>query len=380
MPAVSDKRVLMEAGSLMGFCRQVFVKLGVSEEDSKIAAAVLVAADLRGIESHGIARLRAFYVNRLRSGDMTPSPRVEVVRDTPVSGVMDGGNGLGHPIAHRAMNAAIEKARRMGAGFVTVRNSNHFGIAGYYAMMALERDCIGMCMTSTNPWVVPTFGAEAVLGTNPIAVAVPCGQEPAFVLDMATSAVPIGKLEVFDRLGLPIPPHWGTDARGVPTTDADAVLRTVKAGHGGGLVPLGGVGEETGGHKGYGLSVWGDIFSVLLAGGPLADTTQHPESGQTRRMGSVCHFFGAWHVDAFRPLTEFKTDMDRMLQRLKSSRKAEGQARIYVAGEKEYGETESRLRDGIPLPDTVVDDLHALASEFGVELNVSTTKQNKRRQ
>jgi LDH2 family malate/lactate/ureidoglycolate dehydrogenase len=153
---------------------------------------------------------------------------------------------------------------------------------------------------------------------------------------------------------------------GLPTTDAGAVLRTVKAGNGGGLVPLGGAGEETGGHKGYGLAVWSDIFSVLLSGGPLADTTQHPESGQARRMGNVCHFFGAWQVAAFRPLAEFKADMDGMLRRLKSSRKAEGRSRIYVAGEKEHEETERRLRDGIPLSEPVLADLLALSDELSV--------------
>jgi len=370
---------LVLADPLKAFCQEVFRRLGVEAGDARIAAEVLVAADLRGVESHGVARLHVFYANRLRSRDMTPSPRVQVVRDTPVTRVLDGDNGLGHPIAHAGMSTAIDKACRMGAGFVTVRNSNHFGIAGYYAMMALEHGCIGFCMTSTNPGVVPTFGTEPLLGTNPIAVAVPCDKEPAFVLDMATSAVPVGKLEVFDRLGLPIPSDWATDERGSPVTDAGVVLRMVRAGRGGGLLPLGGAGETAGGHKGYGLAVWGDIFSVLLSGGRLPDTTHHPEAGPGRPLGTVCHFFGAWHVDAFRPLAELKADMDKMLLRLKSSKRAEGQARIYVAGEKEHEETERRLRNGIPLPDTVLDDLRALGSELGIELDPNDQHGHERR-
>ena len=362
----SAGRTLIPADVLRSFCGRVFRKCGVSEDDARIAADVLVAADLRGIDSHGVARLRGFYVDRLRAGAMSPRPRVRVLRETPVTAVIDGGSGLGHPIAHRAMKLAIDKAGAAGAGFVVVRNSNHFGIAGYYAMMALDSGCIGLCMTSTNPWVVPTFGRDAVLGTNPIAVAVPSGRQRPFVLDMSTSAAPVGKLEVHDRLGSPIPSGWAADERGMPTTAPGEVLRNVRQSVGGGLLPLGGAGEETGGHKGYGLSLWVDIFSVLLSGGSHVDFARHPESAGGPRLGNVCHFFGAWRVHAFRTLCEFQAAVDELLQRLKASRKAEGQDRIYVAGEKEFEETDRRQRDGIPLPAPVVADLQSLASEFDV--------------
>lgn len=361
----SNPPVRLQAGKLKDFCGRILRKLDVPEADARIAADVLVTADLRGIASHGVARLRPFYVNRLRSGAMTPSPRVRTVTDAPVVAVLDGGGGLGHPIAHRAMRLAVEKACGAGAGFVTVRNSNHFGIAGYYAMMALERGCIGLCMSSTNPWVVPTFGTEGILGTNPIAVAVPAGEERPFVLDMATSTVPVGKIEENRRLARPIPLGWATDERGVPTTDPGAVLRNVRASLGGGLLPLGGAGEETGGHKGYGLAVWIDIFSILLSGGTHAAVTYHPESDPASRMGNVCHFFGAWRVDAFRAPNEFNAAVDAMLRRTKQSRKAEGRDRIYVAGEKEFDEEERRLRERIPVPADVLTDLRALEHELG---------------
>ena len=363
---VDERQTRVSAKALKAFGSETFRKLGVPEGDAGIAADVLVAADLRGIDSHGVARLRGFYVDRLRAGAMSPRPRVRVLCETPVTAVIDGGSGLGHPIAHKAMNLAIGKAGAAGAGFVVVRNSNHFGIAGYYAMMALDSGCIGLCMTSTNPWVVPTFGRDAVLGTNPIAVAVPSGRQRPFVLDMSTSAAPVGKLEVHDRLGSAMPSGWAADERGMPTTAPGEVLRNVRQSVGGGLLPLGGAGEETGGHKGYGLSLWVDIFTILLSGGLLGALARHPESDGGPRLGNVCHFFGAWRVGAFRPLCEFQAAVDELLQRLKASHKAEGQDRIYVAGEKEFEEADRRQRDGIPLPAPVVADLRSLASELDV--------------
>jgi L-2-hydroxycarboxylate dehydrogenase (NAD+) len=357
----------VNADSLAGFCRGVFGKLGVSKADARIVADVLVAADLRGIPSHGVARLRSFYVRRLQAGVMNPRPDVRVVRETPVTALLDGGGGLGHPTARRAMTLAIQKARRTGVGFVTVRNSNHFGIAGYYAMMAPDRDCIGLAMTTTNRWVVPTFGRDAMLGTNPIAVAAPAGSEHPFVLDMATSTVTIGKLEVHERLGLPIPLQWATDADGRASADPGTVMRDVRALTGGGLLPLGGAGEETGGHKGYGLAAWVDIFSALLSGAPCSDRNSELDADGKARPGEIGHFFGVWRVDAFRPLAEFRSAMDDWLRRLKGAPKAVGAKRIYIAGEKEFEEADRRRRDGIPLPQAVVSDLRNLGLEFGLE-------------
>ncbi len=227
----SETETRIQAGALRTFCQSILEKLDVPNEDASIVADVLVAADLRGIASHGAARLRSFYVNWIRDGIVVARPETRVVAETPATAVIDAGAGLGHPAAYRAMKLAIEKAHEVGAGFVAVRNSNHFGIAGYYAMMALEQGCAGLCMTNSHTLVVPTFGRDAMLGTNPIAVAVPSGQERPFVLDMATSIVPLGKLEIHDRLGQPIPESWATDAQGVPTTEPGVVLENFQQPH-----------------------------------------------------------------------------------------------------------------------------------------------------
>lgn len=361
------ERVSVKAKDLRSFCGRVFRKCGVSAADARVVADVLVAADLRGIPSHGVARLRAFYVRRLQDDVMNPRPDVRIVRETPVTALLDGGGGLGHPTACRAMTLAMQKARRTGVGFVTVRNSNHFGIAGYYAMMALDKGCIGLAMTTSNRWMVPTFGCDARLGTNPIAVAVPSGTERPFVLDMATSAVTIGKLEVHERLGLPIPLQWATGADGRASADPGAVMRDVRALTGGGLLPLGGAGEETGGHKGYGLAAWVDIFSALLSGAPCSDRNSELDADGKARPGDIGHFFGVWRVEAFRPLAEFRAEMDAWLRRLKAAPKARSAERIYIAGEKEFEEADRRRRDGIPLPQTVRRDLRDLGRELGVE-------------
>jgi LDH2 family malate/lactate/ureidoglycolate dehydrogenase len=360
----------IRAESLKRFCERVFQKLSVSEVDARIAAEVLVEADLRGVDSHGVARFHSFYVDRIRNGIVVPQPRERVAAETPATAVIDAGAGLGHPVSYRAMEKAIQKARDVGAGFVTVRNSNHFGIAGYYAMMALEHDCIGIAMTNSNPLIVPTFGRDALLGTNPIAVAAPAGQERPFVLDMATSVVPGGKLEVYDRLEKPIPLGWATDETGAPTTDAARVLDNIAQGVGGRLLPLGGTGELFGGHKGYGLALWVEIFCALLAGAFCSDQT-FPRTADGKPLPSqVGHFFGAWRVDAFRPADEFKAAMDDLQRRLRNAPKAEGETRIYIHGEKEYEEAERRAREGIPLNPKVAADLRALAAEMGMEYDL----------
>jgi LDH2 family malate/lactate/ureidoglycolate dehydrogenase len=264
------------------------------------------------------------------------------------------------------MKLAIAKACKSEVGFVAVCNSNHFGIAGYYSMMALEHGCIGLSMTNTNRWMVPTYGRDPMLGTNPISVAAPAGSDWPFVLDMATSVVTVGKLEVFKRLGKPIPEGWAVDTIGKISCNPGAVLESVRDLGLAGLLPLGGSGEELGGHKGYGLAMCVDIFSALLSGAWYADQVYGLEVGGTRRRANLGHFFGAWRVEAFRPLDDFKAAMDDLHRRLKGSRKAEGQTRIWVPGEKEYEESERRLRDGIPLSAAVINDLQQLGAELGV--------------
>ncbi|MCS7178362.1 MAG: Ldh family oxidoreductase [Anaerolineae bacterium] len=357
------------ADPLRAFCERVFRKLGVSEEDAWITADVLVMADLRGIDSHGVARLRR-YVDGLRTGIMVARPQEQVIHETPATALIDAGAGLGQPVSYRAMQMAIRKALEVGAGFVAVRNSNHYGIAGYYAMMALEHDCIGLSMTNADVLMVPTFGRNAMLGTNPIAVAAPAGEERPFVLDMATSTVPRGKLEVYHRLGKPMPLGWATDERGIATEDAGRVLENFQKRAGGGLLPLGGEGELLGGHKGYGLALWVDVFCAVLSGAAYADRV-YPKTPDGKPLpANLGHFFGAWRVDGFRPVEEFKAAMDDLQRRLKHAPKAEGATRIYIHGEKEYEETERRLREGIPLNPKVAADLRAIASELEVEYDL----------
>jgi len=369
MPDNTGPRV--RADSLKRFCERVFQKLGVPEDDVRITADVLVAADLRGIDSHGVARLRR-YANGLQSGMIVARPHVQVVTETPATALIDAGAGLGQPVSYRAMEKAIHKALDVGAGFVAVRNSNHYGIAGYYAMMALEHDCIGFSTTNASVLVVPTFARNGMLGTNPISVAAPANQNWPFVLDMATSTVPRGKLEVYHRLEKPLPLGWATDETGTPTTDTDRVLENFKdkTRGGGGLLPLGGAGELLGGHKGYGLSLLVDILCGVLSGAAYADLV-YPKTADGKPLPSnIGHCFGALRIDAFRPAEAFKLAMDDLQRRLKEAPKAEGQARIYIHGEKEYEEAERRSRDGISLNPKVAADLRAIADELGVEYDL----------
>lgn len=355
----------VQAEPLKGFCRRVFEKLDVPPEDAQVTADNLVLADLRGISSHGVARLRR-YVKGLQDGVMLANPKIEVVQETATTALIDGGAGLGQPVSARAMRLAIQKAREAGAGFVAVRNSNHYGIAGYYALMALQEEMIGISMTNAAVLVVPTFGRDAMLGTNPISVAAPAGEERAFVLDMATSTVPRGKLEVYDRQEKPLPLGWATDERGVATEDASKVLKNLLARAGGGLLPLGGAGELMGGHKGYGLALLVDVLCGVLPGAGYANTI-YPKTAEGKPLpANVGHFFGALRVDGFRPLDEFKATMDDIIRRLKRSPKAEGEERIYIHGEKEFEMEDERRLGGVVLHPKVVTDLQGIADELGL--------------
>lgn len=361
-----DNRIRVEPDALRSFCVRMLKQMEVPEEDARITADVLVSADMRGTSSHGVARLRR-YVDGLRSGMMIARPDTEVVTETLTTVVVDAGGGLGQPVSYRAMESAIEKAEAYDTGFATVRNSNHFGIAGYYAMMALEHDCIGISMTNASVLVVPTFARDAMLGTNPISVAAPAGEEWPFVLDMATSTVPRGKLEVYKRLEKSLPPGWATDETGQSTTDTEKVLKNLKERAGGGLLPLGGVGELQGGHKGYGMSLLVDILCGVLPGAAYANLV-YPKGEEGNPLPSaIGHFFGAWRVDAFRPTDAFKDAMDDLQRRLKNAPKADGQDRIYIHGEKEYEEAHENAQKGVPLNVKVAADLQALSDELGVE-------------
>jgi LDH2 family malate/lactate/ureidoglycolate dehydrogenase len=366
---MAEEATVVRAADLLDFCVRVFVEMGVPLEDARITADVLVEANLRGIDSHGVARL-VRYVNGLRDGVMVARPREAVAAETPTTITIDAGAGLGQPVAYRAMKTAIAKAREYGCGFATVRNSNHYGIAGYYAMMALKEGMMGMSTTNAAVLVVPTFGRNAMYGTNPIALAVPAGEERPLVVDMATSTVPRGKLEVYHRQEKPLPLGWATDEKGTPTTDAGQVLDNFVQRAGGGLLPLGGAGEEMGGHKGYGLGLMVEILSAVLPGAAFL-THVYPKGADGKPApANLGHFFGAWRVDAFRDPDDFKADMDRLIRELKGSDLAQGATRIYVHGEKEYEEADRRGQAGIPLSAKVEASLKQVAADLGLDYNL----------
>ena len=342
---------------LRSYIIRFFTKLDVPRSDAETAAEILVAADLRGVESHGIIRLNSYYGSRIRKGLVDPRSPYSIISETPTTLLVDGGNGLGMVAAKDAMRRCIQKAQESNIAMVTVRNSNHYGIAGYYAMMALEHNMIGISFTNSQPLVAPTYGRSAILGTNPIAVAVPAGRERPYVLDMATSIVPVGRITVYDKAGKPIPEGWGIDQDGVVTTAPDAVL------HGGALMPLGGV-DIMRGYKGYGLSLLVDIFSGVLSGAAVGGDVGRPADPQAG--ANVGHFFAAVKIDAFRPLLDFEAQMDYLIQMLKTSPKAAGQERIYIHGEKEFEMSERYEQEGVPVMVEVVKMLQQAGEEIGV--------------
>lgn len=352
-----------DSDGLRAFCTQVFVTLGLSPADAAVSADVLVAADLRGIPSHGVARLRR-YVNGLKSGLMLARAESTVLTETQTSIVVDAAGGMGPPVSVRTMRTVMHKAAEAGMALGTVRESNHFGIAGYYAMLALEHDMIGLAMSNTAALGVPTFGAEAMFGTNPLAFAAPADAERAFVLDMSTTTVSRGKVEHCLRQGKPLPLGWAVDRTGEPTADAARVLDDMQHRRGGGLLPLGGAGELLSGYKGYGLAVMVDILCAALSGAPFGPDIRDTATSSAR----VSHAFAAIRVSAFRDPDAFRRDMDRMLGGLRACRAAAGEPRVYFAGLKEFERETQFRRDGVPLLPETCRELAQVAAEQGVAL------------
>ena len=348
--------------SLEAFCQRVFQHFKLSENDSRIVASVLVAADAMGIASHGVGRLGR-YVEGLKTGLMLPDAPLEIVTDTPSSMVLDAHGAMGAPASVKAMRAVIGKARTTGAAFACVRDSNHFGIAGFYARMALEEDMLGFAMTNTAALGVPTFGRLAMFGTNPLAFAAPADRERSFILDMSTTVVPRGKLEVYDRLGKELPDGWAVDKSGGPAKHARSMLDDMQDRVGGGILPLGGRGDFFGGHKGYGLAVMVDILCAVLCGAPFGLDVYDTPSSSAR----VSHFFGAIKIACFRDPREFRRDMDRMLRSLRTSPPAEGEARVYYAGLPESEREAESLRLGVPLLEKSYSALCSIGGDCGIE-------------
>jgi L-2-hydroxycarboxylate dehydrogenase (NAD+) len=350
---------------LQNFTKKVFLTIGCPEVDAELASKILVTADLRGIDSHGIARL-AGYVRLFDNGRLNPKPNVKIIHETPSTGVLDGDAGLGLVVAPKAMEIAIEKANKVGSGWISVQNSNHFGIAGFHASLAVEHDMIGWAMTHAAPLVTPTFSKEKLLGTNPIAVAIPAKTEPAFLADFASTAVAYGKLEILQRKNEPIPTGWAQDKNGEPTSDAFAIK------NGGALLPLG-TDREHGSHKGYGLGAIVDIFSGVLSGAnfgpwvPPFATAGFMTAGETVGKGTG-HFLGAMRIDGFRPADDFKNDMDKWIKRFRDAEAVEGK-KVIIPGDPEREMEVARLIEGIHLVEPVRQDLLKLAERFSIEFN-----------
>ncbi len=350
--------------SLYEFAKSVFIKMGCSEADALTASDTLLSADLRGVDSHGVARLSG-YVRLWEKGRINTSPNIRIVHESPSTAVVDGDAGLGLVVAPFAMQVAIDKANQAGTGWVAVKNSNHYGIAGYHAMKALAQDMIGISMTNASPLVAPTFSKERLLGTNPIAVAIPANEEPPYVGDFASTTAANGKLEILQRKGEEAPEGWIQDAEGNVTTNAYGVKE------GGALRPLGGD-RSNGSHKGYILGSMVDIFSAVLSGanyGPWAPPFVSFMDPVSDPVGEgLGHFFGAMRVDAFRPADEFKGHMDKWIRRFRNSEPVHIEQPVLIPGDPERAMEKERTTNGIPLLDAVENDLLSLAKRFDVML------------
>lgn len=349
---------------LAAFTKTVFKAIGCSDAHADTATRSLLAADLRGIDSHGVARLSG-YVRLWEVKRVNATPGIRIIHETPSTAVVDGDSGLGLVVAPFAMEVAIEKARQAGTGWVSVQNSNHFGIAAQHAMMALEHDMIGIAMTNASPLVAPTFSIDKMLGTNPICVAAPAGTEPPFVADLATTTAANGKLEILQRKNMQTPDGWVQDKAGNPTNDPHALKS------GGALLPLGGD-REHGSHKGYALGAIVDLFSALLSGANYAPWVPPfpayvPMPAQQPGKG-IGHFLGAMRIDAFRPADEYKMSMDHWIQGFRNATPVAGQEKVLVPGDPEREFEAERMQQGIPLLDAVVEDLNKLGEQFSVSL------------
>jgi L-2-hydroxycarboxylate dehydrogenase (NAD+) len=346
------------------FMVDVFKAQGVTDEDAKICADVLIASDLRGIESHGVGRL-GYYYERIQAGIQFPKNQMEIVKETDTTALVDGHHGMGHPTAYRAMTLAIEKAKQHGLGAVAVRNATHFGIAGYYPLMAAKQGLMGCAFTNARPSIAPTFSTEPMLGTNPIAFAAPSDMDFPFCYDGATSIAQRGKIEVAARAEKPVPEGWVIDDQGQPMTHAPDILKAIPKFQAS-LLPLGGAGESLAGYKGYGLAVIVEILSASLSGGPFMKDLLGFEEDGSRRPHMLGHFFMAINIASFVPVEVSRKITGDIMRALQSAKKAPGADRIYVAGEKEY-ERELRIREeGIPINNNLLKTLRKIRDELMV--------------
>jgi LDH2 family malate/lactate/ureidoglycolate dehydrogenase len=347
------------------FMGDALVAAGVPKDDARIIGEVLLESDRRGIDSHGIGRLKPIYIDRIRDGILDPITTLEVIRERKTTAVLDGHNGMGHVVSKRAMEMAIEKAQAHGMGMVAVRNSTHYGIAGYYATMATQAGMIGITGTNARPSIAPTFGVENMLGTNPLTIGIPTDEPFPFVLDCATSITQRGKIEHYERMGKELPPGWVIDAQGNTSTDAAQVLTALTKGQAA-LTPLGGIGEDGGGYKGYGYATVVEILSAALQDGAYLKQLNGFDEAGKKIPYPLGHFFIAIAVEEFIDLGCFQAITGDILRQLRASKKAPGCDYIFTPGEKEHLIWQLRQRKGCPVPLALQKDMNVLREWYGL--------------
>ncbi|WP_312503275.1 Ldh family oxidoreductase [Lacrimispora sp.] len=362
---MGTKTNIVDWKTITDFVVDAFKGYGIPEEDARICADVLLESDKRGIESHGVNRFKPIYLDRIKAGIQNPVTNFEVVKETKTTAVVDGHDGMGQVIGVRSMNMAIEKAKEYGMGMVVARNSTHYGIAGYYATMASQAGCIGITGTNARPSIAPTFGVENMLGTNPLTFGMPTDEEFPFVLDCATSITQRGRIEYYSRIGKSTPSGMVIGRDGQPQTDSDQILSDLNTGKAA-LAPLGGIGEELAGYKGYGYATVVEILSAALQQGNfLRALTGIGEKGEKIPF-HLGHFFIAIDTEAFMGLDSFKKTCGDILRDLRGSVKAPGEDHIYTAGEKEYLVWQERKNSGVPINDAVQKELIKIRDELGL--------------
>ncbi|MBQ7642776.1 MAG: Ldh family oxidoreductase [Clostridia bacterium] len=358
-------KVNLDWKTAYAFIEDAFVGVGVPREDAKICTDVLLESDKRGIESHGCNRFKPIYIDRINAGIQNPVTEFEVIKDNMATAVVDGHDGMGQVIGYKCMNMAIEKAKKYGMGMVVARNSCHYGIAGYYASMAIKEGMIGMTGTNARPSIAPTFGVENMLGTNPLTVGFPTDEEFPFILDCATSITQRGKIEYFARLDKDTPVGMVVGNDGKPKTDSKQILKDLNTGDAA-LAPLGGIGEDLAGYKGYGYATVVEVFSAALQAGNYLKmlTGIAPDGGKAKfHLG---HWFIAINPEFFMGLDTFKKTAGNIMRELRASKKAPGEERIYTAGEKEYLVWQERKDKGVPINDAVQQEMIKVRDSLGL--------------
>ncbi len=353
----------MDFETLEGFMKDALVCFGVPEADADIVADVLIESDKRGIDSHGIGRLKPIYLDRIDAGIQNPTTKIDVIKETETTAVLDGNNGMGHVVSKQAMHMAIDKAKQHGLGMAVVRNSTHYGIAGYYASMAIRAGMIGITGTNARPSIAPTFGVENMLGTNPLTIGFPTDEEFPFILDCATSVTQRGKIESYDRAGKELPPGWVIDAQGKTRTDTKQVLIDLTKGKAA-LTPLGGLGEDMAGYKGYGYATVVEVLSAALQDGSFLKALNGFDAEGNAIPYPLGHFFIAINTEYFMGLDVFKRIAGAIMRDLRHSQKAPGEERIYTAGEKEWVAWQYRKEHGCPVPVVLQKQMNDIRTRF----------------